>query len=190
VLLKVVTDRQRGGVVILAIFLKNKKFITQHTPLSALIWRDTSGSYEPRWQIACSLQQGATPVPLGVYLNCVFSLLGWSLCHSIKSWGKLLRIRRYPFRKTVHEFRYFNALFPRYRPAPVGYTWHIFYPEVTQVDPKQVTNLWDLRFYRWWSFEFFWVVTMCSDMLGYQRFGRPCCLHLDGNINFLRNITF
>jgi hypothetical protein len=23
----------------------------------------------------------------------------------------------------------------------------------------------------------FWVVTLCSDMVGYQSFGRPCCFH-------------
>jgi len=24
----------------------------------------------------------------------------------------------------------------------------------------------------------FWVVTTCRDVVGYQCFGRPCCLHL------------
>jgi hypothetical protein len=24
----------------------------------------------------------------------------------------------------------------------------------------------------------FWVVTTCGDLVGYQRFGGPCCLHL------------
>jgi len=24
---------------------------------------------------------------------------------------------------------------------------------------------------------FFWVMTPCSDVAGYQRFGGPCCLH-------------
>jgi len=27
----------------------------------------------------------------------------------------------------------------------------------------------------------FWVVTPCSDVVGYQCFGRPCCLHLQGH---------
>jgi len=27
----------------------------------------------------------------------------------------------------------------------------------------------------------FWVVTLCSDMVGYQLFRGPCCLHLQGN---------
>jgi hypothetical protein len=26
----------------------------------------------------------------------------------------------------------------------------------------------------------FWVMTPCSDVVGYQRFGEPCCLHLQG----------
>jgi hypothetical protein len=26
----------------------------------------------------------------------------------------------------------------------------------------------------------FWVVTPCSVAVGYQRFGEPCCLHLQG----------
>jgi hypothetical protein len=26
--------------------------------------------------------------------------------------------------------------------------------------------------------EFFWVLTPCNVVLGYQRFGEPCCLHL------------
>jgi hypothetical protein len=28
--------------------------------------------------------------------------------------------------------------------------------------------------------EFFWAVTPCSVAVGYQRFGRPCCIHLQG----------
>jgi len=28
----------------------------------------------------------------------------------------------------------------------------------------------------------FWVVTPCSHVLGYQRFGGPCCLHLQGEV--------
>jgi hypothetical protein len=28
--------------------------------------------------------------------------------------------------------------------------------------------------------EFFWLVTLCNVVLGYQRFGGPCCLHLQG----------
>jgi hypothetical protein len=28
--------------------------------------------------------------------------------------------------------------------------------------------------------EVFWVVTPCSDVVGYQRFGGTCCLHLQG----------
>jgi hypothetical protein len=26
----------------------------------------------------------------------------------------------------------------------------------------------------------FWVVTFCSVVVGYQRFGGPCCFHLQG----------
>jgi hypothetical protein len=28
--------------------------------------------------------------------------------------------------------------------------------------------------------EVFWIVPPCNDMVGYKRFGRPCCLHLHG----------
>jgi hypothetical protein len=28
----------------------------------------------------------------------------------------------------------------------------------------------------------FWVLTPFSDVVGYQRFGRPCCLHLQGEV--------
>jgi hypothetical protein len=30
--------------------------------------------------------------------------------------------------------------------------------------------------------DFFWVVTPCSVVVGYQRFGGPCCLHLQGEV--------
>jgi hypothetical protein len=30
--------------------------------------------------------------------------------------------------------------------------------------------------------EVFWVVTLCSYMVGYQRFGGPCCFHLQGDL--------
>jgi len=29
----------------------------------------------------------------------------------------------------------------------------------------------------------FWVVTPCSDVVGFQRFGGPCCLHPQGEVN-------
>jgi hypothetical protein len=29
--------------------------------------------------------------------------------------------------------------------------------------------------------EVFWVVTPCSAVVGYHRFGGPCCLHLQGS---------
>jgi hypothetical protein len=35
--------------------------------------------------------------------------------------------------------------------------------------------------------EVFWVVTLCSVVVGYQRFGGPCCLHLQGGSKVLRN---
>jgi hypothetical protein len=28
----------------------------------------------------------------------------------------------------------------------------------------------------------FWVVTPCSDVVGYQRFGGPCCLHVQSEV--------
>jgi len=28
----------------------------------------------------------------------------------------------------------------------------------------------------------FWVVTLCSDVVGYQQFGGPCCLDLQGEL--------
>jgi hypothetical protein len=28
----------------------------------------------------------------------------------------------------------------------------------------------------------FWVVTPCSDVIRYERFGGPCCLHLQGEV--------
>jgi len=30
--------------------------------------------------------------------------------------------------------------------------------------------------------EIFWVVAPCSVVVGYQRFGHPCCLHLQGEV--------
>jgi hypothetical protein len=30
--------------------------------------------------------------------------------------------------------------------------------------------------------EFFWIVTPCSVMVGYQRFRAPCCLHVQGEV--------
>jgi hypothetical protein len=30
--------------------------------------------------------------------------------------------------------------------------------------------------------EVFWGVTQCSVVVGYQRFGAPCCLHLQGEV--------
>jgi hypothetical protein len=30
--------------------------------------------------------------------------------------------------------------------------------------------------------EVFWYVASCSDMVRYQRFGGPCCLHLRGEV--------
>jgi len=38
--------------------------------------------------------------------------------------------------------------------------------------------------------EVFWAVTWCSDLVGYQSFGRPYCIHLqgeDGGSKVLRN---
>jgi hypothetical protein len=29
----------------------------------------------------------------------------------------------------------------------------------------------------------FWVMTPCSDVVGHQRFGGPCCLHLQGEVD-------
>jgi hypothetical protein len=37
--------------------------------------------------------------------------------------------------------------------------------------------------------EVFWVVMLCSVVVGYQRFGRPCCLHLQGEVD-LNNTQF
>jgi len=28
----------------------------------------------------------------------------------------------------------------------------------------------------------FWIMTPCSDVVGYRRFGGPCCLHLQSEI--------
>jgi len=30
--------------------------------------------------------------------------------------------------------------------------------------------------------EVFWVVTPCSEVVGYQRFRGPCCIHLQGEV--------
>jgi hypothetical protein len=40
--------------------------------------------------------------------------------------------------------------------------------------------------------EVFWVITPCSIVLGYQRFGRRCCLHLQGVLepNFVKSKIF
>jgi hypothetical protein len=34
------------------------------------------------------------------------------------------------------------------------------------------------------EFEFFWVVTLCSVMVGYKCFGGPCCHHLHNPEDF------
>jgi hypothetical protein len=38
----------------------------------------------------------------------------------------------------------------------------------------------------------FWVMTSCSDVVGYHRFGEPCCVHfhLDLNLHRRRNLKF
>jgi hypothetical protein len=33
----------------------------------------------------------------------------------------------------------------------------------------------------------FWVMTLCSVVVGYQRFGGPCCLHLQGEVDRKKN---
>jgi len=35
--------------------------------------------------------------------------------------------------------------------------------------------------------EVFWVVTPCSVVVVYQRFGGPCCLHLQGDVAGMGN---
>jgi hypothetical protein len=35
----------------------------------------------------------------------------------------------------------------------------------------------------------FWVVTPCSDAVGYQRFGGPCCLHLQSGVELGVRVT-
>jgi hypothetical protein len=32
------------------------------------------------------------------------------------------------------------------------------------------------------SSQVFWIMTPCSVVVGYQRFGGPCCLHLQGKL--------
>jgi len=32
------------------------------------------------------------------------------------------------------------------------------------------------------------VVTPCSDAVGYQRFGEPCCLHLQGGVKWIEGL--
>jgi len=34
----------------------------------------------------------------------------------------------------------------------------------------------------------FWIVPFCSDIVGYQCFGGPCCLHLQGEDGVYSNI--
>jgi hypothetical protein len=36
---------------------------------------------------------------------------------------------------------------------------------------------------------FFWLVTPCSDVVGYQYFGGPCCLHLQGAVTWTWNFN-
>jgi hypothetical protein len=39
-------------------------------------------------------------------------------------------------------------------------------------------------FARWYlQVVVFWVMTPCSDVVGYHRFGGPCCLHLQGEVS-------
>jgi len=37
--------------------------------------------------------------------------------------------------------------------------------------------------------EVFWVVTPCSVVVGYQRFGEPCCLHLHCMVSQHKNTS-
>jgi hypothetical protein len=36
----------------------------------------------------------------------------------------------------------------------------------------------------------FWVVTPCSDLVGYRGFGGPCCLHVHGEVKWYRTMYF
>jgi hypothetical protein len=36
--------------------------------------------------------------------------------------------------------------------------------------------------------EFLWVVTPCSDVVGHQRFGGSCCIHLQGEAKSLHGV--
>jgi hypothetical protein len=42
---------------------------------------------------------------------------------------------------------------------------------------------------RLYNVEVFWVTTPCSDVIGYQGFGSPCCLHLQGEVNGTVELT-
>jgi hypothetical protein len=54
---------------------------------------------------------------------------------------------------------------------------------VTDQEYKLKTT-WELRQYSHYiQVVVFCVVTLCSDVLGYQCFGAPCCLHLQGEVS-------
>jgi hypothetical protein len=39
----------------------------------------------------------------------------------------------------------------------------------------------------WFQVMVLWVVTPCSDVVGYQRFGKPRCIHLQGSYRLLES---
>jgi len=43
---------------------------------------------------------------------------------------------------------------------------------------KNAYKMRDMRLSRQLRFEFFWIVTRCRVVAGYQSFEGPCCLHL------------
>jgi hypothetical protein len=44
-------------------------------------------------------------------------------------------------------------------------------------------KIFDFQHFMCIQVKFFWVVMLCNDVVAYQCFGGPCCLHFQGKMN-------